>query len=65
MGGKLVRKTDDSVAVVLSPLEEVTKSGKMMEEAKTLGIQIVPEIVLSRIPSTVLRRWLKKSRKWI
>lgn len=43
MGGKLGTKIHDKIAAIISNESEVKRMGGRMQEAKELGIQIVPE----------------------
>lgn len=43
MGGKLGTKIHDKIAAIISTESEVERLGNRMQEAKDLGIQVVPE----------------------
>lgn len=51
MGGKLVDDVHSNVAAIISNLEEVTKMGVVMEDAKAYGIHVVPESFIDDIKS--------------
>lgn len=46
MGGKLNTKIHEKVAAIISTEEEVERLGSRMNEAKELGIQVIPETFL-------------------
>lgn len=43
MGGKLGKKVHNKVAAIISTEEDIEHMGIRMQEAKELGIQVVPE----------------------
>lgn len=49
MGGKLLENMHGNVAAIISNVEEVSKLGPVMEEAKTNGIHVVPETFIDDV----------------
>ena len=49
MGGKVGTKIHDKVAAIISTEEEVERLGSRMQEAKDLGIQVLPEDFLEDV----------------
>lgn len=49
MGGKLNTKIHEKVAAIISTEDEVTRMGQRMQDAKDLGIQVVPEHFLDDV----------------
>lgn len=51
MGGKLGTKIHEKVAAIISTEAEVNRLGYRMNEAKDLGIQVIPESFLEDVKS--------------
>lgn len=60
MGGRLVTKLNEKIAVVISKESEVEKMSKRMEEVKAFNIQVVPENFLSSIDNGTREEAIEK-----
>lgn len=49
MGGKLITKLQEKIAVVISTEQEVEKMSKRMQQVKSFNIQVVPESFLDSV----------------
>lgn len=49
MGGKMGTKIHEKVAAIISTEKEVERLGYRMQEAKDLGIQVIPETFLDDV----------------